>query len=198
MRVTLTLEDVPPAPAVAEDMAQLHAGTGVPQTAHLHHLGLTTSRVTWGSEIDARWREMPGGGICARPVGIALRLTQAEHRIAIAREIPLGGCLWRAVEAHERRHVAVNEATLRRAAAAMREAVEAWAVRASGTGADAEAAVARLQAGLREAIEPALETMRRARDAAHAAIDSPEEYARLSRICPADQQTLRRRLTDAD
>ena len=44
------------------------------------------------------------------------------------------------------------------------------------------------------AIEPALASMRAAREAGHAAIDSPEEYARLSRICPADQALLRRAL----
>ena len=188
--MTLAVEDPAPVLSAASGTTALHAATGLPQTARLHHLGLTTSRVEWGSEIDTRWREAPGG-ICARPARVGLRLAQTEHRVRLASEIPQGGCLWRAVEAHERRHVAVNQATLRRAAIAVRRAAEAWAPRAEGDGATVEAAVGQLQEGLRQAIEPALAAMRQARDAAHAAIDSPEEYARLSRICPEDQKRLR-------
>ncbi|MFZ4407512.1 MAG: hypothetical protein ACOYOH_09225 [Paracraurococcus sp.] len=184
-----------PAPVLSAEAgtAALRAASGVPEAARLHHLGLTASRVEWGSEIETRWRETPAG-LCARPARVALRLAQTEHRIRIAREIPRDGCLWRAVEAHERRHVAVNQATLRRAATAMRQAAEAWAARAEATGDDAAAAAARLQAGLRQAMEPALAAMRAARESGHAAIDTPEEYARLSRLCPADQAVLRRAL----
>ncbi|MFC7475577.1 hypothetical protein ACFQS7_14490 [Dankookia sp. GCM10030260] len=193
MRVTLAVTDPMPTLSAIDGTAALQAASGLPQAARLHHLGLTASRVEWGSEIDTRWRETPGG-TCARPARIDLRLAQTEHGIRIAREVPRGGCLWRAVEAHERRHTALNQATLRRAATAMRRAAEAWAPRAEGHGPDAAAAVAQLQAGLRQAIEPALAAMRAARDAGHAAIDSPEEYARLSRLCPADQAVLRRAL----
>jgi hypothetical protein len=174
-------------------VAALHAVTGVPQSARLHHLGLTTSRVAWTSEIDTRW-QLARDGICARPARISLRLAQVEHRLRIAREIPRCGCLWQAVEAHERRHAAVNQATLRRAASAARRAAEAWAPQAEGRGPTVDAAVAALQEGLRQAIEPALAAMRRAREAAHAAIDSPAEYARLARICPEDQALLRESL----
>jgi hypothetical protein len=194
VRVTLDLADPAPVLSAASGTAALQAASGLPQAARLHHLGLTASRVEWGSEIDTRWRDLPGGGTCARPARVGLRLVQTEHRISIASEIPRGGCLWRAVEAHERRHVALNQATMRQAATAMRRAAEAWAPRAEGRGRDAEAAVARLQDGLRQAVEPALATMRAAREAGHAAIDSPEEYARLSRLCPADQAALRRAL----
>jgi hypothetical protein len=188
--VTLGLTDPAPTLSAESGTVALHAQTGVALTARLHHLGLTTSRVEWSSEIEIRWQDTPRG-VCARPARVTLRLAQTEHRIRLAREIPTGGCLWQAVEAHERRHVAVNQATLRRAATAMRRAAEAWAPRAEGRGPDVEAAVAGLREGLRQAIEPALAGMRAARDAAHAAIDSPAEYARLSRICPEDQARLR-------
>ena len=197
MRVELALRDPPPVLSAEAGTAALHAMTGVPQSAGLHHLGLTTSRVEWTSEIDTRW-QLTRDGICARPARISLRLAQIEHRLRIAREIPRGGCLWQAVAAHERRHAAVNQATLRRAAAAVRRAAEAWAPQAEGRGPTVDAAVVALQEGLREAIEPALAAMRRAREAAHAAIDTPEEYARLSRICAGDQMVLRRRLGPAE
>jgi len=193
-RVSLALVDPPPRLSTDQGVAALHAESGAPRSATRHQLGLTASRVEWRSEIETRWREGPGG-ICAAPGRITLQLAQTEHQIRIAREIPRGGCLFRAVEAHERRHAAVNQETLRHAAAEMRRAAEGWAARAEGRGPTVDAAVAALQAGLRESIEPALAAMRRAREAAHAAIDTPDEYLRLSRICAEDQAVLRGRLS---
>jgi hypothetical protein len=40
--------------------------------------------------------------------------------------------------------------------------------------------------------------MRAARAKAHARIDTPEEYRRLSQVCPADQTRLAARLDDGD
>ncbi|MBL6455627.1 hypothetical protein JMJ55_09855 [Belnapia sp. T6] len=124
-------------------------------------------------------------------------MVQTEHRVRIAREIPEGGCLWREVLAHERRHVAVNRRSLREAAAAARAAAAAWAARAEGHGATLEEAMAGLRTGLRQAIEPALAAMRSGRATAHGAIDTQAEYERLGRTCPADQQRLREALRQA-
>lgn len=174
-------------------MDALQDPTGQPLGAGQHHLALTTSRVDWRSEIDTRYRE-EAGGVCARPARVALSLAQAEHLVRIAGEIPRGGCLWQEVLAHERRHVAVNRRTLRAAASRLRAAAEAWALRAEGRGASFDEAMAGLQEGLRQAIEPALAGMREAREAAHGRIDSRAEYERLGEVCPADQRRLRQAL----
>ena len=141
------------------DVDALHRETGQPRSATLHHLGLTTSRVEWQSEIETRYRST-AGGVCARPATISLNLVQTEHVVRIAREIPRDGCLWREVAAHERRHVAVNRRSLRRAAAQAKAAAESWGARAEGRGATLDEAMAGLQQGLRRAIEPALAAMR--------------------------------------
>jgi hypothetical protein len=125
---------------------------------------------------------------------VVLVLAQTEHLVRIAHEIPRGTCLFRAVEAHERRHVAVNRRTLRAAAGRARRAAEAWAATAEGRGATEREAMAALQRGLRRAIEPAMAAMRAQRDAAHRGIDTEAEYRRLARICAADQRALRERL----
>lgn len=181
-----------PEPVLSNELGvdALHAETGQPRSATLHHLGLTTSRVEWQSEIETRYRST-GGGVCARPATISLNLVQTEHVVRIAREIPRDGCLWREVAAHERRHVAVNRRSLRRAAAQAKAAAEGWGARAEGRGATLDEAMAGLQQGLRRAIEPALAAMRSARESAHREIDSPAEYERLSRACPGDQKMLR-------
>lgn len=189
------LRVVDPAPVVSTALgtAALEAETGQPHRPETHHLGLTTSRVEWHSEIETRYRET-AGGVCARPMSVLLTLVQTEHMLRIAAEIPPGGCLWQEVERHERRHVAVNRRTLQAAGAGAEAAARAWAARTASRGRTLDEAMAALQAGLRRAIEPALAGMRAARGALHLAIDSRAEYRRLSEACPADQRRLRDRL----
>jgi hypothetical protein len=181
----------------------LHAMTGRPRMPAARHLGLTVSRIEWRTEITLRTLRLPapppGGGqvFCAVPATVTLTLAHAEHRIRIARELTEGGCLFAQVEAHERRHVAVNRETLRAAARTVRTAAEAWARTAEGRGATLEEATDGMRQGLRRAIEPAMEAMRQAQARRHAAIDSPAEYRRLARVCPEDQAMLAERLRDA-
>lgn len=183
-----------------DGMAELRALVGGPPAAEgrgaaiHHHLGITTSRVDWESEVEARVVSA-SGRVCARPERVSLDLRHTEHRVRIASELPRGSCLFRETEKHERRHVAVNRATLRRAAADAEAAVRAWAAQAVGRGATEAEATADLQAGLRAAIAPAMEAMRNARDAGHGRIDGPEEYRRLGRVCADDQRALRERLS---
>ena len=189
-RIRLAVTDPEPVHSNELTIDALHGETGQPRSATLHHLGLTTSRVEWQSEIETRYRST-AGGVCARPAVVALNLVQTEHLVRIAHEIRPGSCLYREVAAHERRHVAVNRRTLHAAAARARAAAEAWAARAEGRGATLDAAMESLQQGLRRAIEPALAAMRRAREASHREIDSLAEYQRLSRVCEGDQRALR-------
>lgn len=195
-RVRLTVTD--PEPVVSRELGvdALHGETGEPRSETLHHLGLTTSRVEWHSEIETRYRS-GRGGVCARPAEVVLSLAQTEHTVRIANEIPAGSCLYREVLAHEQRHVAVNRRSLQRAATQARAAAEAWAARSQGRGATLDDAMEALQHGLHRAIEPALASMRNSREAGHRAIDTEAEYRRLSRVCPADQRLLREALRPA-
>lgn len=193
-RVRVELSDPEPTLRLDATAAELLAESGRSSPgAQVHHLGLTVSRVEWRSEITARYLTSggPSGAVCAVPAEVRVALLHAEHVIRVAREVPANGCLRREVEAHERRHVAVNRRTLRDASTELRGLVEAWAAQAEARAADVEAATDALQDGLRRAMEPALERMRRARERGHAAIDTPEEYRRLGRVCPSDQERLR-------
>jgi hypothetical protein len=162
-----------------------------------HHLGLTLSRVEWSSEITVRSRGLEGGPVCALPAEVQLRLVHAEHSIRLAREIPPGSCLANEVLAHERRHAEVNRRTLREAAAELRSVARNWAAQAKHRAADLNTAANELQDDLSRAVEPVLEKLRNAREAGHAAIDTTEEYGRISRICPEDQRRLRAALMRA-
>jgi hypothetical protein len=163
-----------------------------------HHLGLTISHIEWRSEITVRSRGAQREGqrelVCAVPTELRIRLLHATHGIRLAREVPPGGCLAAEVLAHERRHAEVNRRTLREAATELRALARAWAARAEARAPDVNAAAIALQEELGQVLEPALARLRAAREAGHAAIDTPEEYQRLSRVCPEDQRRLRQAL----
>ena len=193
--VSVTLHDPDPrlaSPLPAAQLRQMADGEEAEVGPPLHHLGLTLSRVEWRSDITVRSQSGGGGGqVCAVPTEIRLSLLHAEHSIRLAREIPRAGCLAGEVLAHERRHAEVNRRTLREAAEGLRAAARAWASRAEGRARDAGAAALVMQDDLAAAVEPVLERLRVARAAAHAAIDTPEEYRRLGRVCPGDQRRIR-------
>jgi hypothetical protein len=187
---------MPPVPAavLGAEVAPPLPGPPPPAALRVHHLGITTSRVEWRSEITARTLVTggsDGGGACAVPGELRVVLRHARHQVQLAREVPPGGCLEREVLAHEMRHVAVNRRTLREAAAALRQALEAWAARAEARAPGEEAATAALQEEMKAVMEPVMAQLREAREAGHARIDSRLEYRRLSIACPADQVRLR-------
>lgn len=180
-------------PALPALQLRAEAG-GHADAAFPHHLGLTISRVEWRSEITVR-AQAPAGErgvvVCAVPAELRIRLVHAEHGIRLARELPPNSCLAAEVLAHERRHVEVNRRTLRDTAAEVRMIARNWSQRAETRAPDINAAAVALQQELARALEPALERLRVTREAAHAAIDTTEEYRRLSRVCPEDQRRLR-------
>lgn len=193
VRVEVAVEDPEPKLDRSAGMDALRRAAGESgDGAAYRHLGATESRVEWRSESEARIVERPGRA-CARPERVSIRVRHAEHRVRIARELRRGGCLFRETQAHERRHVSVNRATLRDAAAEVEAAARGWAETAVGHGDTRQEAMDELQAGLRRAIAPAMEGLRAAREAGHRAIDSPEEYRRLGEVCPDEQKALRER-----
>lgn len=190
----LTVDLIDPEPRILPPMRAAALGTdagGAASGEFPHHLGVTASRVAWRAELTARGRGPEGGPVCAIPTSIRISLSHAEHTIRLARELPRDGCLAREVLAHERRHAELNRRTIRVAAEELRQVARAWAARAEARAQNVGAAAVLLQDELGQAIEPVLEQLRTAREAGHAQIDTPEEYRRLSRVCPDDQYRLR-------
>lgn len=196
----VSVEVVDPEPRILPPLParQLRAEAGGhADGAFPHHLGLTLSRVEWRSEITVRAQAGAGGqgsAVCAVPAELRIRLIHVEHGIRLAREVPPGGCLAAEVMAHERRHAEVNRRTLRETAIELRATARAFAQRAETRAPDINAAALALQQELAQVLEPALERLRAAREAGHAAIDTVDEYRRLSRVCPEDQRRMRQAL----
>lgn len=195
--VSIEVRVVDPDPAVSTEarVDDLHRLMGARHAAASRHLGLTSFRVEWQGEVAAGGIAGPEGA-CMVPVAVTMTFTQVEHLVRIAREIPPGTCLHAEVEAHERRHVAVNRAALRAAAAEAREVAYHWARAAEGRGAVPDRAAESLRLDLRRAIEPVLARMHRAQAQGHAEIDTPAEYRRLAAACPADHALVAARLLE--
>ena len=193
----MTIELVDPEPRLPPPLSarqlRIEAG-GHDDGPFPHHLGLTVSRVEWRSDITVRSGGIRGEPVCAVPAELRIRLVHAAHTIRLAREVPPGGCLAAEVLAHERRHAEVNRRTLREAATELRGLARAWAARAETRAPDVNAAAIALQEELAQVLEPALARLRAAREAGHGAIDTSDEYRRLSRVCPDDQRRLRQTL----
>jgi hypothetical protein len=188
--VHVRIEDPDPQHDYGRSVAGLHALTGRPPPSALagatNTLGVTSVRMAWRADLDAASR-----GGCARPRAVRIVLRHAEHVVRVATEVGKG-CLFAQVLAHEERHVAVNRAALAEAGPALRAAVEAWwpTAKADGHGP--------LRDGLRAVMDATMAEIVARRDSAHAAIDNPVEYRRMSRVCPADQVRLRARLRGLD
>lgn len=181
--IRITIEDPEPTIDLSRDVAGLHAVTGRPPPSVLagasNTLGVTSVRMAWRADLDTAER-----GGCARPRAVRVVLRHSDHVVRIAREVGKA-CLFDQVMAHEQRHVAVNRAALTGAEAPLRAALGEWW---SGAGAASRDV---LRQSLRQVLDRTMEEVVARRDSAHAAIDNPMEYRRMSRVCPADQVRLR-------
>jgi hypothetical protein len=146
-------------------------------------VGLTKGQLAYDSTLESKGIEdRRGARVCSRPsVTVVLKMTPMT--VYIARELAQDKCRRPAVLEHEMKHVAVYREYLGEVARDMREELP----RALGTevvyGPDAQAAQAamrqRLQAFMRTFMQNRYAELR----ARQAAVDTPEEYARLSNGC---------------
>jgi hypothetical protein len=145
-------------------------------------LGLTEatlrSQLAWG----ANYLVEPGTGrACMRP-HLTLAFNVAPQLVSVAREFPKGSCAFGEIATHELRHVYANQAQLEATAAVMQKELTSFFGQKVFYGQQKV-----LQAQLAEALNTTWMPLAQAElgkvDAAHNAIDSPEEYARNQTRC---------------
>jgi hypothetical protein len=118
-------------------------------------------------------------GNCLEP---DMRLTlQVTRSIKVASDHPPGSCRHAVALAHEREHEAIDDAMLAQVDRVLGDRLRAIlaepnALRAPGA--------ERLGEKLRQGVAPALSAFQAERNRRQLAIDTPAEYARLSRVCP--------------
>jgi len=142
--------------------------------------GLTTAKSNARVELTVHAMRLPGG-VCVRPE-FAVALSYAPVTVDLVREIPPGSCKYREILAHELRHVGALRAHLLVA----QHAMDAILMQRFRGGVFRFESIERATSSLEEIQNELLRQSQTALDAVAAdqnAIDTPEEYTRLSHVC---------------
>ena len=173
--------------AVSEDysvpLAHLARMSEPTTTTHHRTVGLTRAKFGYRSTLELDGLEDPKGArACARPqmkVDIEINGTT----VYVAREFHGDACREPLILEHERKHVAVFDRYADEVVASLARDLESRMGRRVRYG----ATMASIQEGLKKELAGHLDAfMERARgelDRRHAAIDTPDEYERMTRTC---------------
>lgn len=164
----------------------------LPSAQSIYSMGLT--RTEWSTSANIRMQGRPyKGGYCWSIVALELTLIE-EPTIRIAKEIERDSCSWKAVMAHERKHVAYN-ARQREALRAVLPGKLQPALSGAETFKSGKDASASFTAKAKKVLEPLLvEAGARHQREQKKVIDTEAEYARVDASCPDEewQQAFRR------
>jgi hypothetical protein len=154
-------------------------------------VGLTQARFTHRSSLAVNGVEdRSSGRVCARP-SVSVELSLAPMTVYIAQAYRDDPCREPLIVAHEQRHVDVYRTYVGEAAARLRSELP----RRLGTdlirAASMTAAQAQVDAALAATMAAFMEDSERILEARNAAIDTPEEYLRISLACGDDPDTPR-------
>jgi hypothetical protein len=174
--VTITLQSSPAPLDTSMDTAALRAlgqANGM-APSHGQLAGLYVAQFVVSGPIRVATK-----GACLEPeMRLTLRVTRS---IRVASNHPPGSCRYAVALAHEREHEAIDDAMLAQVDRLLGDRLRAIlaepnALRAPGA--------ERLGEALRQGVAPALSAFQAERNRRQLAIDTPAEYARLSRVCP--------------
>lgn len=165
--------------ALARDRGATHGAAQTP-------LGL--ARSTLGSELRfeirlVRYDTRPPV-FCGAPATVSVTIGFRQSDIVIAREITADPCLYDEVLRHERRHVETDRAVLDEHAPRIERLLREAARRIGVIRTGAEQTIGRrIDMELSAALKEGMSELRADRTRRQQAIDSPEEYARVSNSC---------------
>jgi hypothetical protein len=154
-----------------------------PTSTHHRTVGLTRAKFGYRSTLELEGLEDPKGArACARPqmkVDIEINGTT----VYVAREFHGDACREPLILAHERKHVAVFDRYADEVVTSLARDLESRIgrrVRFGGTMAGIQESLKKELAGHLDAF---MESARGELDRRHAAIDTPDEYDRMTRTC---------------
>lgn len=149
-----------------------------------HILGLAHARYGEESQFRAMFRPLPGGDVCGAPASLAVTFGFQERRLYVARELPRESCIHGEVLRHEMKHIAVDEALLKEFIPRIQQRLEAVVERIGAVRRRTqEQAMAAIRQPIDTALKQVMQEFTRERDRRQKQVDSPEEYARVSRSC---------------
>lgn len=146
-------------------------------------LGLSQSMIGIESHMETSFAQS-GHRLCGTIHSVTIRLRLMERVVHVAREAGADRCLFDEVLAHERRHVAVDEAFLTEAARIAHAELERRGRNyVAFDGATPQALNAELDRMFGADLERISDRLTRLRLQRQAAVDSPQEDARMRRVC---------------
>jgi len=162
-------------------LRNLSADAGPAMGPNSHTLGTTSLNVMNNLQLQSRGMPQAGGGFCWSVTQVKA-IVRADTTVNIASEITRDSCMWREVMAHEKKHVALDRQLLPNLVAATRARLMQLGNQSISAASEAVASAA-FQAAAERALNEAADQYFDGRNAQQLALDTPEEYARLSRAC---------------
>lgn len=154
-------------------------------TSDRRHAGLTQTRTNFSIKPTLSFRRLADGSLCASLNQVEMSWRMVQFRVDIAAEYRRGSCPYEEILRHENQHVAIHQRAFAMAERSLRQELgEAarrfppFTLRGSTQQAASEVA-ARLMAQAK----PILERYERDTQRENAAIDTPENYRRVSARC---------------
>lgn len=193
MRVIVRASEMPLRFSNDRSISQLTA-EAPPYDRAARVLGKTYATLVAQFDVTTHYMALPTqpSTTCLRPsVDVALVLN--DFRVTVAREFAPGTCAYNAVREHELRHVAVNRAVLPHAAEVIRKEIEREYGGRLYFG-DPDRIAADLQTALSRHWLPRAQSLIELGLQAHEQIDTPQEQARISRVCNGEVQAVLQQL----
>ncbi len=148
-------------------------------------LGLASIELDFGWRVGFEWRP-EGDAFCFWVRRTELTVRHLSPEIYVAREYPRDSCSYRAILAHEQRHIRTSNDLINRYVPRLRWVLTSLRIPTGRRPArvdSLEQAKSEVQALMEDLAEPLFDEMAKALRAAQAKLDSPASYARLLRQC---------------
>ncbi len=174
-----------PEPRLHHDLGIAELDRKAPHGPGKRVLGLADTGLEFGWAVRFEWLAR-GAGFCFWVRRTELAVRHPSPDIYVAREYRRGSCPYRAILAHERRHMSTSRAQINRFLPRLRWVLTSLRI---PTGArpifvpSAEAAKTEVRALMKQLAEPLFREIGQALRAAQAKLDSPASYRRLRKAC---------------
>ncbi len=182
----LSLSSELPPPTYRNSMTRTQlAGLSPRSGGGAHHAGLTQSKTAFSVKPTLRFFRLADGRLCAQLAQMEASWKVAELMVDIAAEYRPGTCPYREVWEHENQHVAITRRHFAEAERALRARLAELAAGlrpriVSGT---ADQAAREASSYFLKGAEPVLARYKAATERDNAAIDTHENYRRVSARC---------------
>ncbi|MBX9635468.1 MAG: hypothetical protein K2X44_10860 [Magnetospirillum sp.] len=161
------------------------AAIGHGNTLDSHHAGLTQTRTAFSVKPSLRFFRLSDGRICAQVSEIEASWRATQLQVDIAREYRAGTCPYREVWEHENQHVAIARTQFAIAERNLRSRLseQAAGLRPFIIPGTPDQAAREVASRMMAAMQPALDSYRVESERSNAAIDTQENYRRVTARC---------------